>query len=155
MRLVVEPRDLPIPARARQFELRIAELAGAGASLLSGLGYVGDDGAQINVEASFEYLFRFASVVGGEKNAGDNQHDRTHRRRRQEQTRGDGAKGDDGKAAHAASAYAGVLCRRGRHVAQPAHGLDQIDAKLLAQPADEDFDRVRVAIESPDRINVR
>ena len=34
MGLVVEPRDLPIPARARQFELRIAELARAGAALL-------------------------------------------------------------------------------------------------------------------------
>ena len=33
------------------------------------------------------------------------------------------------------------------HVAQAAHGLHHIDAELLAQASDEDFDRVRIAIE--------
>ena len=32
-------------------------------------------------------------------------------------------------------------------VAEAARGLDDVDAELLAQPADEDFDRVGIAVE--------
>jgi len=32
-------------------------------------------------------------------------------------------------------------------IAEAAHGLDHVDADLLAQPADEDLDGVRIAIE--------
>src|SRR5581483_9614860 len=35
----------------------------------------------------------------------------------------------------------------GETIAEPAHGLDDIDGKFLAQPPDEHFDGVRVAIE--------
>ncbi len=34
-----------------------------------------------------------------------------------------------------------------RNIAKAAHGLDHIDAELLAQPPDEDLDRVGIAIE--------
>ena len=36
---------------------------------------------------------------------------------------------------------------RRQHIAEAAHGLDHIDAELTAQASDENFDRIRVAIE--------
>src|ERR1700722_1040417 len=39
------------------------------------------------------------------------------------------------------------IARRGEQIAEPAHGLDHVDAELLADAADEDLDGVRVAVE--------
>src|ERR1700752_4399909 len=36
---------------------------------------------------------------------------------------------------------------RGKQVAEAAHGLDHVDAELAADAADEDLDRVGVAVE--------
>jgi len=50
----VQPRDLPIPARQGQFELRFAKLAWCGAAVFSRGRDIGDEGMQINAEALVE-----------------------------------------------------------------------------------------------------
>src|ERR1700687_5451332 len=39
------------------------------------------------------------------------------------------------------------IARRGEQIAEPAHGLDDVHAELLADAADEDLDGVGVAVE--------
>ncbi len=60
MRFIVETGDLPIPAGARQLELRIAELPGPAAPILARFGDIRDDGAQIDAEPLLEHLLRRA-----------------------------------------------------------------------------------------------
>ena len=42
---------------------------------------------------------------------------------------------------------AGIMRRAGKQIAEAAHGLDDLDAELLADAADEHFDGVGVAVE--------
>src|SRR5712691_1386803 len=39
------------------------------------------------------------------------------------------------------------IARRREQIAEPAHGLDDVDAELLADAADENFDGVGIAVE--------
>ena len=86
---LVERRDLPVPARQRQFELRIAQLAGLRARVVARRRHIGDDGAQIDAEPLIETLFSGATVNGGKHKPGDKQDRHTPQRRRGEQPCGE------------------------------------------------------------------
>ena len=69
--------------------MRIAELSGVGMAFFTRLRDIGDKGAQINFKAPLENHFRFASVISGEKQAGDQKDNKTRCGRCQKQPRGD------------------------------------------------------------------
>ncbi len=79
--VVVGPRDLPIPAGIGQFELRLAELAGA-ATFLARLRHMSDDGAQIDVEPALEHVFGVAPIILRQQQGGDQQQQRSSAPRR-------------------------------------------------------------------------
>ncbi len=61
----VEPGDLPVPARQRQFELRLGELAGLG-GIVAGRRDIGDERAQIDAELLVERRLRRLAVERGQ-----------------------------------------------------------------------------------------
>ena len=134
----VEPRHLPVPARQRQFEQRLAErLRRPCRSGFPGEAMSATSVLQIDVEAAVEGALHRLAVERGQHDAGDDQdHDGPGRRREEQAQR-------KRISAHRAVAAS----RRGEEIAEPAHGLDHVDAELLADAADEHLDGVGVAVE--------
>ena len=81
----VEPRDLPVPARERQFEQRLAERLGKFVARFVGGGDVGHQRAQIDTEAAVKRAFHRRTVERGQHDSGDDQDHHDPERRREEQ----------------------------------------------------------------------
>ena len=129
----VEPRHLPVPARQRQIEQRLADGLRKLVGVLLGRGHVGDEGAQIDAQPPVERAFHRGAVDRRQHDPGDDENHHGPGRRREEQPKRERIK----RASPGGS----------EQIAKSAHGLDDVDAELLADAADEDFDGVGIAIE--------
>ena len=74
-RLGVEPRDLPVPARQRQFEQRLADRLRIFVGAFLGRGDVGDQRAQIDIETAVEGALDGVTIERRERDAGDDEDD--------------------------------------------------------------------------------
>ena len=132
----IEPRHLPVPARQRQFEQRLAERLREFVARLLGRGDVGDQRAQIDAEPAVEGALHRLAVERRQHDAGDDEDDHRPGGRRDEQAQRERV------GAHRDQAPGGR-----EQIAEPAHGLDDVDAELLADAADEHLDGVGIAVE--------
>ena len=80
-----EPGDLPVPARQRQIEQRLAERRLGAIGRLLRCHHVGDERAQIDAEAAVERALHRLAIDRGQDDAGGEQDDDRPRGRRQEQ----------------------------------------------------------------------
>ncbi len=80
-----EPRDLPVPARQRQIEQRLAERRLGAIGRLLRRHHVGDQRAQIDAEPAIERALDRVAIDRGQDDAGGEQDDDRPRGRRQEQ----------------------------------------------------------------------
>ena len=81
----VEPRDLPIPARQRQFEQRLADRLREFVGALFRRGDVGNQRAQIDVEPPVEGALDGVAIDRRQRDAGDDEDDHGPAGRPQEQ----------------------------------------------------------------------
>ena len=81
----VEPRHLPIPARERQIEQRLADGLRKLVDVLLGRRDIGDEGAQIDAEPAVERALHRRAIDRRQHDAGDDENHHGPGRRREEQ----------------------------------------------------------------------
>ena len=101
----IEPRHLPVPARQRQLEQRLAERLREFVAGFLRRGDVGDQRAQIDAEPAVEGALHRLAVDRGQHDAGDEQDDHRPGGGRDEQAQREGV------GAHAGSARSGGVSR--------------------------------------------
>ena len=85
----VQPRHLPIPARERQIEQRLADGLRKLVDVLLGRRHVGDEGAQIDPQPAVERAFHRGAVDRRQHDAGDDENYHGPGRRREEEPKGE------------------------------------------------------------------
>ena len=138
----VEPGDLPIPAGQRQVEARLAEIADRLPLGLRRRRQIGHELLDVDGKPLVEAALCGATVEGGETEPRQHEDQDAAERRRKEQPRTQ--RKTVGSERHVLRSD---LFGSGSDVAESPHGLDDFHAELLAQPADENLDRVGIAVE--------